>query len=319
MSKTLYKRIPSLLAIAGCGVAVVFASAACSHRGDSDSSANQAFPDSVPQAVAITAKSLANGDASRFASVVSYPLPRPYPLKDIADSSAMVEYFPIMVDDSLRNVMRHASPDRWSADDFRGWTLDKGQYVWVDDSVYSVNYTSVSEKALRSMLAREEIMSLDSTLRDGWTPAFCLYGIDNGTIYRVDKSTAAHKHHHSHDSNSDSSAAYDDLPVDSGDVIVPPDALMSDEGPAYRLTVFQSGDDLHGHPSMIMTGHLVAEGSEGTRIYYFNDQQGDSAEYAYDNVDGSQQPEIVIVKAGHHPRHDRVKRAYWRDYISRRR
>ncbi|MDE5797075.1 MAG: hypothetical protein K2H75_08175, partial [Muribaculaceae bacterium] len=185
--------------------------------------------------------------------------------------------------------------------------LDNGEYVWLDDSIYSVNYTSVAEQALRSMLAREEIESLAQPMRQGWVPAFCLYGVDNGYLYRVDMSDNAVV--------TDSvSETVDTAP--GNDVMVQPDAAASNDSSLYRLAIYRRNDNLHGEPWITMTGRLTIEGSEGNRIYHFNDTLGDTAQYAYDCVSEDDEPEIVIIPAGQAELRHKVRRAYWRDYLS---
>lgn len=303
--------IPSLLPLATTlAIAVAPSCTRSSAAGNETAKDDGSQPSDLPAAVVTVSKSIAAGDPKGFASIVSYPLSRPYPIKDIADSAAMIEYFPILVDDSLRNIIANARPERWNENGYRGWTLDNGEYIWIDDSIYSVNYTSVAEQALRAMLVREEIESLAQPMRPGWTPAFCLYGVDNGNVYRVDVSISDRR----------PGAGLADS-TSSGDepVLTYPDNRTAGEDGVYRLAIYQRGDDLRGQPSALMTGRMAIEGSVGTRVYYFRDERGDSAQYVYDQIADEDIPEIIIVKSGQHPRHDKVKRAYWRDYLSRHR
>ncbi|MDE6378204.1 MAG: hypothetical protein K2K72_05610, partial [Duncaniella sp.] len=53
---------------------------------------------SVPDEVRPVAEALLADSAAAFASAVSYPLDRPYPLHAIEDSVQMVNYYPTMVD-----------------------------------------------------------------------------------------------------------------------------------------------------------------------------------------------------------------------------
>ncbi|MDE6681244.1 MAG: hypothetical protein K2J92_07855, partial [Muribaculaceae bacterium] len=153
----LINHIPSLFIISAFSTMIL--SMACGRGGggqSSDRNLDATIEDSVeeaaPRIVTLVTSAVRNGDKARFASAVAYPLARPYPLKDITDSAAMVDYYPVLVDDSLKHVIERAALHRWSDNGFRGWTLDNGEYVWLDDSIYSVNYTSVAEQALRSML-----------------------------------------------------------------------------------------------------------------------------------------------------------------------
>lgn len=305
----LINHIPSLFILSA--LSAMFLSVACGRGGGKHSDSTVAVEDSdadaAPRIVTLVTSAVRDGDKARFASAVAYPLARPYPLKDITDSAAMVDYYPVLVDDSLKHVIAKAALQRWSNNGFRGWTLDNGEYVWLDDSIYSVNYTSVAEQALRSMLAREEIESLAQPMRQGWVPAFCLYGVDNGYLYRVDMS----------DNTVITDSLADRVNTAPGDdVMVQPDAAASNDSSLYRLAIYRRDDNLHGEPWITMTGRLTIEGSEGNRIYNFNDTLGDTAQYAYDRVNDEDQPEIVIIAAGQPEVRHKVRRAYWRDYLS---
>ncbi|MDE6669517.1 MAG: hypothetical protein K2K26_07525, partial [Muribaculaceae bacterium] len=100
------------------------------------------------------------------------------------------------------------------------------------------------------------------------------------------------------------------------DVMVQPDAAASNDSSLYRLAIYRRDDNLHGEPWITMTGRLTIEGSEGNRIYHFNDTLGDTAQYAYDCVSEDEEPEIVIIPAGQAELRHKVRRAYWRDYLS---
>lgn len=132
-------------------------------------------------------RSLREADAPGFAALCVYPIPRPYPLREIDDSVAMVEYFPVMVDDSLRNVMRRASLDDWESFGWRGWSMRDDQPVWYDEGVLFVDYESKAESALRKILAKEEMMTLAPEYRDGWTPVTALAETDGPMVFRIDR------------------------------------------------------------------------------------------------------------------------------------
>lgn len=237
-----------------------------------------------PKEVAEIVSAVTRNDARRFASAVSYPLERPYPLRDVDDSVKMAIYYPVMVDDSLRNVLRNAPAEEWSQNGWKGWTLQDGRYLWIDDKLYALNYISVAEKAMINTLAREEIGSLHSDMREGWTPVFCLHGVDNGAVYRVDAR----------------SEADDDA-----------------ESP-YRLAVYEHGVDLHGRPSMSMRGHLEVDGSAGMRTFMFNGRDGSRACYVYDRLSEDDPHQIVLIGVSGDSVAHRVERAYWRDYLTSR-
>lgn len=157
---------------------------ACSDHGRKDKE-----PDSLTEeALDGLMRSIAEGKASAFASMCDYPLPRPYPLRAIEDSAMMVDYFPVMVDDSLRQVMKNASSDDWECFGWRGWTLPGREYVWYDGGVQYVTYESEAEKGLRSILAREELETLNPEYREGWSPVSAMTEREGGKLFRIDSS-----------------------------------------------------------------------------------------------------------------------------------
>ena len=118
--------------------------------------------DSLPTEVKLLVRAIADDDSVGFANMVSYPLQRPYPLRDIDGADQMKSYYKELVDDSLRNVITQAEPKRWSKYGWRGWTLDDGRYIWVDEGVYDVQYLSQKEIKMIDSLIREEILSIEA-------------------------------------------------------------------------------------------------------------------------------------------------------------
>lgn len=203
---------------------------------------NESAP--LPTVVDEVITSITANNPSAFAANVSYPLERPYPLHDITDSAQMVAYYPILVDDSLRNVVKTARRKDWSEAGWRGWTLDAGQYMWFDEKLYAMPYLSEAEKAMLNVVITKDIESLPKELREGWTPAYCLEGIADGTLYRVD-----HK----------------------------------PETDSYRMLVYPAGKSIRQKPAQILAGSMRTEGSESNRIYTFRGAGDTVFEYASDD------------------------------------
>lgn len=220
-------------------------------------------------------KAMADGDARGFARLCSYPIQRPYPLRNIEDSTAMVDYFPVMVDDSLQSAMRHAHLSDWQNYGWRGWSLKDSNPVWYDDGVQFVDYVSKAERGIRSMLAREEIETLAQGLRKGWTPVVTLVQTDpddgGAWIFRIDR-----------------------------------------KGDVYRLAGYAPAKSLREMPEIVLDGTLTEEGSALSRDYVFSGDKGEKAEYAPDSDDEdcltvTVPPKPAVVY--------RVEPAYWRDYV----
>lgn len=288
--------IPLSPLIAAAIVATVMTLQAC-HRAPRDTNearadAQAVVPEAPPPEVTDLIDAVSRNDALRFASAVSYPLTRPYPLRDVDDSVKMAIYYPVMVDDSLRNVLRRSRAREWSNNGWRGWTLADGRYLWIDEKLYELNYVSSAERAMIVTLSNEEMASLLPEMRDGWRPVFCLHGLDNGSLYRVD--------------------ALADAPDPEAS---PTDAPPAGEGP-FRLSIYHRGADLHGHPAASMRGRLETEGSSGIRTYFFEGRDGSRAYYVYDRVSDDEPLQIVMITSAGDSTAHRVERAYWRDFLT---
>ncbi|MCM1368939.1 MAG: hypothetical protein NC204_01045 [Candidatus Amulumruptor caecigallinarius] len=241
--------------------------------------------DTIPYAVKELMRSVTDNDSAAFARIVSYPLERPYPLRDIEDSVQMKSYYSTLVDDSLHSVISKASSGDWESAGWRGWSMRKGDYVWVDESVYEIPYMSKKEMSDRHKLAALEIKSLSPDLRGPWIPEGCLIDNNNGTIYRIDS-----------------------------------DSTITDDGvaekPMYRLAIYRKGDNLRKRPAKVLKGHKHTEGSAGGFSYIFSEAgiaQSDSATYmieAYGEEDG--RPSLYHRKQKHP-----LSRIYWLDEISK--
>lgn len=133
-------------------------------------------------------KALAEGDASGFAALCAYPIQRLYPLRCIEDSATMVDYFPVLVDDSLKKIAKKSSPKDWHNYGWRGWALGDSTILWYDDGLQFIDYESKAETGLRKMLAKNEIMTLSPELRDGWNPVETLVETDGNRVFRIDAS-----------------------------------------------------------------------------------------------------------------------------------
>lgn len=188
--------------------------------------------DSLPSTVKSLVSAIAAGDSVTFASLVSYPLERPYPLKNIADSAEMVSYFSTIADDSLVQVIVTSGPAQWQEIGWRGWTIDDGHYLWADDKIYNIPYISAAERRAIAELTEREMASLPDGLGRGWTPVGCFVA-ESGDIMRLDRN---------------------ETPSDS----------------PFRLMSFKPGKDKSvGKPVYIMYGTREIEGSIGNVSYRF--------------------------------------------------
>lgn len=232
--------------------------------------------DSLPVAVKKLIRAIADNDSDGFAHMVSYPLQRPYPLRDIENADQMKAYYKNMVDDSLRNAVTHAGPDRWNEYGWRGWSLDDGRYIWVDDQVYDVQYLSHKEKEALDSLVNVEIQSIEPSIRKGWRPVMCLRNTVSGKIYRIDTNT--------HDHGGDTSR--------------------------YRLAVYNPDSDLEALPTQLIEGALEEEGTIGSIVYHFCDQDGHYITVEPETVDS---PTARLTESGDSV--TELQRVYWHELV----
>lgn len=276
--------IPSLIIAA----ALSAAAASCSH-GSADKQ-QSAAPDSseiqIPEAdsamndIGAISQAIASGNASRFAQKCSYPIERPYPLHSIRDSAEMVSYFPVIADDSLKRVVSQAKTSEWQSLGWRGWTLHNGEYIWYDGDVYAITYLSPAENRMLDSLRRDEINSLDPSLRGGWTPVTVLVSETDSTVYRIDR-----------------------------DSVASPDA----DSLSVRLAVYPPRSNRHKRPHRLLRGHSHAEGTAGARSYTFRDKRGTRASFIDAQSSPDDTPTIIIVTAAGDSTATPVTPAYWRD------
>lgn len=265
-----------------CLLSVAGAFASCGNknaRGNGQSQAIESF-DSLPASVRDLIKAVRSDNPSAFAALVSYPLERPYPLKDIQDSAAMVAYYPTLMDRKLRSAIGDSAPDEWSEFGWRGWSLDDGEYVWVDESVYAVDNLSDAEKALRESLVKQELESLPEAMREDWQPVSCVKDLENGNVMRIDSKEDA-----------------------DGEEI-------------YRLALYTPGTSLRGNPSQLFTGYRELEGSAMTESYVFTGPSDYSITYMpfHPGQDGGA---VIYRPAGSQTDEHPTEAVYWLDLISK--
>lgn len=264
--------------IASVLAAVIFSIAACSN-GRSEKSITRARLDSFPGPVRPVVGAVMKNDREKFASLILYPLVREYPLHDISGKDEMLRYYPFIVDDSLHNVIAGSKPTDWDQYGWRGWSLLDGQYIWVDDSIYSIPYMSNAERALRDSLVARDLASLSVPLAKGWAPECCFRQKDGRHIYRIDRST------------------------------------KQGVKPSYRLLMYTDTDRMRGEPARNLTGYREAEGSMVIITYYFATPEGGQVIVTPEPVD-SPYPTLEIEGHGiaSGTSMDLVK-AYWLDLL----
>lgn len=237
--------------------------------------------DSLPATVKNVVKAVADNDSASFALLVSYPLQRPYPLHDIDNAQQMRDYYSTIVDATLRKAIIASNPEKWSKFGWRGWSLDNGKYLWVDESLYDIPYLSRRETALRDSLMAAEINSIPEAMRKGYTPVGCLLASDDKTVYRIDAATD-------------------------------PDVKANR---SYRLSVYPQGKNLKIQPRQVYYGEKIVEGTAATTSYVFHVPHGASIIYNEDISDGSA-PQLIHVHPDGSETLQPVVPSYWLDIIN---
>lgn len=226
--------------------------ASCNNRkADTGNVSLIAASNSIPQTVKSVVAAIAANDSDAFASLVSYPLARPYPLHHIDGPEEMKRYFSTIVDDSLRNFIVEATPDDWKEFGWRGWSVGDGSYIWINEDLSGIPYVSSAERKALDSLRQAEIGSLAANLRGGWTPVACLRSASDSRVMRIDEMPAG------------------------------------DNSSVYRLAVYESPASMRSAPTLLMTGTRSIEGSACIETFSFSAPDGTTAFYQSDFMDGS--------------------------------
>lgn len=259
------------------GITIGFIGAACGRDKKRDTS-------TLPEDVRPVAEAIIEDSPQKFASAVSYPLERPYPLKNVKDSAEMVKYYPQIVDKSLKKVVNEAPDSAWQEAGWRGWTLANGGYFWIDGGkIYSMDYVSEEENVMLDSLRHEEISTLEPSMQAGWTPVMCVIDTVNGAIFRID-------------------------------------AQDYTNPPIYRLCGYADTTDLSSAPNLVLYGHLDLEGTMGNRFYEFTDSLGETTAYYSPDIvsDDEEEPVIEVDRKGVMKKYP-AKPDYWLDHVKMRR
>ncbi len=273
----MHTRLPLSFILLASAAGVSLAS--CSNRkANTDNISLTAASDSIPLSVKSVVAAIAAGDSDTFASLVNYPLARPYPIHDINGPEEMKRYFSTIVDDSLRNFIAQATPDDWQDFGWRGWSVGDGSHIWIYEDLTGIPYVSSAERKALDSLRQAEIGSLAAHLRGSWTPVACLRSASDSRVMRIDKM---------------------------------PDG---DNSSVYRLAVYESPATMRSAPTLLMTGSRSIEGSACIEIFSFSAPDGTTALYQSDFMDGSA-PTIDFTSPSGSESTVEVIPEYWLDIL----
>lgn len=238
---------------------------------------------SLPEDVRPVAEAIIEDSPEKFASAISYPVERPYPLKNIKDSAEMVKYYPKIVDKKLKKAVEESPDSLWQENGWRGWTLGNGSYFYIDSGkIYSMDYVSDEENVMLDSLRHEEISTLEPSMQAGWTPVMCVVDTVSDAVFRIDASDATNP-------------------------------------PIYRLSAYADTTDLSSEPNWVLYGHLDLEGSMGSRFYEFTDSVGETTAYYSPDISSDEdEPCIEVDRKGKMKKYP-AKPDYWLDQVKVRR
>ena len=131
-------------------------------------------------------QAIIEGDAAKLASVTEFPIYRGYPLKDINNARELKQFFNILFDDSIKNVLQKASLDDWSPMGWRGCMLLDGEYLWTNEEglLHFVTYESQALKQYEQKMRMEELQNLNELTE--WITHSCYLATDSSVFLRLE-------------------------------------------------------------------------------------------------------------------------------------
>lgn len=112
---------------------------------------------------------------SKIADLISYPLRREYPLKDVKDKNDFIQRFDNIFDKGFLEHVANSKISDWSEVGWRGIMLDNGT-LWMDDDgkIMTVNYQSPKEKQLLATAIQSDKNQLPKSIQDFKMPIYLI-------------------------------------------------------------------------------------------------------------------------------------------------
>lgn len=200
------------------------------------------------------------GNSKALASMMSFPIPRKYPLPYIKDAKELEERFSEIFDEQFQKKMGEGVRSKWINYGYRGYCYGKRGDLWVYDKLYLIDYYSPQEQRRYEQLVNKEMSTLHHSLKgNGWRP-YCCFKSESGDIIRVD--FVKRKTFKKANLNVDSIASLSPQ--------LQPIKLRGDE--IFRMAIYPKGGNLHGLPRTIMYGNVKISGSTCMREHMFYDE-----------------------------------------------
>jgi len=115
-------------------------------------------------------------DKAKIADLISYPLRRQYPLKDVQNKNDLIKRFDDIFDKDFLDKVAKSKISDWSEVGWRGIMLDDGA-LWINDDgkIVTVNYQSSKEKQLLVNAIQADNNQLPKSLQDFEKPAYLIF------------------------------------------------------------------------------------------------------------------------------------------------
>jgi hypothetical protein len=113
---------------------------------------------------------------TKIADLISYPLMREYPLKDVKNKNDFIQRFDDIFDKEFVDKVGNSKMKHWSEVGWRGIMLYDGA-LWIDDkaNIMTVNYQSAKEKELLVNAIKADKNQLPKALQDYEKPIYLFY------------------------------------------------------------------------------------------------------------------------------------------------
>ena len=113
---------------------------------------------------------------TKIADLISYPLRREYPLKDVKDKNDLILRFDDVFDKEFIDHVAKSKITDWSEVGWRGIMLDNGT-LWIDNDgkIMTVNYQSPKEKQLLANAIQADKNQLPKSLQQFEKPLYLIF------------------------------------------------------------------------------------------------------------------------------------------------
>jgi hypothetical protein len=115
-------------------------------------------------------------DKTKIAELISYPLRREYPLKDVKNKDDFIKRFDDIFDKDFLDKVAKSKINEWSEVGWRGVMFEDGT-LWIDNDgkIMTINYQSPKEKQLLVKAIHADKNQLPKSLQDFEKPSYLIF------------------------------------------------------------------------------------------------------------------------------------------------